>query len=337
MSPSLEYLQRCSADTGYQVASLEKVVRLGELAADIARHPFLGTVLVLKGGTALNLGFGPPGRLSVDVDYNYIGHVERAKMLRDRPRVEEAVIELARRLGYGVQRSADAFAGRKLYLRYRSVLGQSERVEVDLNFLFRVPLVETEMRLLWQPGELDRARVRVVGLPELLVGKLLALLDRGAVRDAWDVANLPEPAVEELASRLFRARFIALSAVLEHQLPTYRRDRLAALLTDRAIAEQLAPMLAAAVGPRSTDLLERAWAKVAPLVSVEGPEEAYLAAIHQGEARTELLFPNDAAEAARIAEHPAILWKVANVHAHLKRQRRKLKSAASTDGKTGAS
>lgn len=84
---------------------------------------------------------------------------------------------------------------------------------------------------------------------------------------------------------------------------------------DRAIAEQLVPMLAAALSPRSADLLERAWAKVVPLLSVEGPEEAYLAAIHQGELRTELLFPNDAAEAARIAEHPAILWKLANVRA----------------------
>lgn len=335
MSPSLEYLERCSAETGYQVTSLEKVVRLGELAADIARHPFLGAVLVLKGGTALNLGFGPPGRLSVDIDYNYIGHVKREKMLEDRPRVEEAVLELARRRGYGVQRSADAFAGRKLYLRYRSVLGQSERIEVDLNFLFRVPLVETETRFLWQPGELDRARVRVVGLAELLVGKLLALLDRGAARDAWDVANLPEPAAEELTSHLFRARFIALSAVLEHQLTTYRRERLAALLTDRAIAEQLVPMLAAALSPRSADLLERAWAKVVPLLSVESPEEAYLAAIHQGELRTELLFPNDAAEAARIAEHPAILWKLANVRAHLKRPSRKPKRAAPTDGPTG--
>jgi predicted nucleotidyltransferase component of viral defense system len=54
---------------------MEKVVRLGGLAGDIARHPFLGHVLALKGGTALNLCYGPPKRLSVDLDYNYIGEV----------------------------------------------------------------------------------------------------------------------------------------------------------------------------------------------------------------------------------------------------------------------
>jgi len=120
--------------------SLEKVVRLGELASDMARHPFLGSVLVLKGGTALNLCFGLPKRLSVDLDYNYIGQAEREKMLADKPRVETAVLEIAQRQKYRIQQSADAFAGRKLYLIYRSVLGQEERIEVDLNFLFRMPL-----------------------------------------------------------------------------------------------------------------------------------------------------------------------------------------------------
>lgn len=50
MSVSFQYLERCSAETGFQVDPLEKVVRLGELAANVARHPFLGKVLALKGG-----------------------------------------------------------------------------------------------------------------------------------------------------------------------------------------------------------------------------------------------------------------------------------------------
>ena len=41
----LEYLQRCSAQAGYSAPLLEKVVRLGEIAGDVARHPFLGRVL----------------------------------------------------------------------------------------------------------------------------------------------------------------------------------------------------------------------------------------------------------------------------------------------------
>ena len=43
MSVSLEYLQRCSAQTGYAVLPLEKVIRLGEMAGDVASHSFLKT------------------------------------------------------------------------------------------------------------------------------------------------------------------------------------------------------------------------------------------------------------------------------------------------------
>jgi len=81
---------------------LEKVARLGELVADIGRHPFLGSVLILKGGTAINLCFGRPTRLSVDLDYNYVGQAEREKMLGDRPLVETALVELARKRQYRV-------------------------------------------------------------------------------------------------------------------------------------------------------------------------------------------------------------------------------------------
>ena len=160
MNVSLEYLKRCANETGYRIEPLEKVVRLGEMAADIKRHPLLGAVLALKGGTAFNLCFGPPKRLSVDLDYNYVGQLDRSAMLEARPVVEQAVVNLARRQGYRVQQSADAFAGRKFYLLYRSVLGPEERIEVDLNFLFRMSIAGTEVRELWQPGELDRPSIR---------------------------------------------------------------------------------------------------------------------------------------------------------------------------------
>jgi len=45
MKVSLQFLQRFSAQTGYMVPPLEKVIRLGEMAGDVAFHPFLGSVL----------------------------------------------------------------------------------------------------------------------------------------------------------------------------------------------------------------------------------------------------------------------------------------------------
>lgn len=242
MSVSAAFLTRCAAETGFREDTLERVVRLGEMAEDISRHPWLRTVLVLKGGTALNLCLGTPRRLSVDLDFNYVGSAERSRMLQDRPTVEGALTELARRRGFRVQRSAEAHANRKLFLRYSSVGGREGRIEIDVNFLFRVPLVAVGRRRLWQPEGLDRPEIAVVATEELLVGKLLALLDRVAARDAWDVANLPPPCREMLGSPSFRAVFLALSAILHRPLTDYGRDRLERL-TDRRVREQLEGML----------------------------------------------------------------------------------------------
>jgi predicted nucleotidyltransferase component of viral defense system len=323
MNPSREYLQACSIQTGYQVTPLEKVVRLGEMAGDITRHPFLGKVLILKGGTVLNLCFGSPKRLSVDLDYNYIGNLEREKMLEERPRVEDAICELSRRRGYRPQRSAESFAGRKIFLSYRSVMGQDDRIEVDLNYIFRMPLVEPEIRELWQPGELDRVKVHVVGLEELLVGKLIALLDRAAARDVWDAANLSTETMKIVGSRPFRSRFIALSAILDHPLPTYTKDRMKSILTDRALSENLAPMLASLEPLRSADLVDRAWSIVEQFLALEPKEAEYIANIQRGKLLPQLLFSAGSDDARKIAEHPAILWKVLNVRDHLRKQNKK--------------
>jgi hypothetical protein len=50
MNLSAEHIQGLAAETGFRAETLEKVIRLGELAADIGRHPLLSRVLALKGG-----------------------------------------------------------------------------------------------------------------------------------------------------------------------------------------------------------------------------------------------------------------------------------------------
>lgn len=317
MGVSLEYLQRCSSETGYAVGPLEKITRLGEMAGDIARHPFLGRVLALKGGTALNICYGSPGRLSVDLDLNYIGHLEREKMLADRPQVEDALNRLARKKGYQVQQSADAFAGRKLFLIYRSVAGHKDRIEVDLNFLFRLPLAGTEMVGLWQPGELERPRVRTVSLLEILVGKVLAFLDRSAARDAWDLANLAPAAKETAATDRFRSWFVALATILDHPLIAYTRERVESRINAHAIAEQLVPMLMDGSQPRPETLVKRSWDAISHLMRLSGQEMDFIAASQRGELAPELLFPDCPEAAQQVAAHPAILWKLVNVRKHL--------------------
>lgn len=176
MSVSREYPARCSAATGYDASSLEKVIRLGELAGDITKHGLLGESLALKVG-------------------------------------------------------------------YRSALGTPNRIEVDLNYLFRTPLEPVAAHPVWQPGDLDRPQVCTVGLTELLVGKMVALLARSAPRDLWDVVNLSQAARDRLRTPRFRSWFVGIASVLNHLLSTYEADSIGRRLTQSDIDEQLGPML----------------------------------------------------------------------------------------------
>jgi predicted nucleotidyltransferase component of viral defense system len=77
-------LAREAAATGFQTEPLEKVILLLELLEAIRSHPFLKERVVLKGGTALNVFRFEVPRLSVDIDLNYIGAVDRDGMVADR-------------------------------------------------------------------------------------------------------------------------------------------------------------------------------------------------------------------------------------------------------------
>src|ERR1700732_4323764 len=104
--------------TGFDAGNLEKVLRLRELLNEFQRHSFLRGKLALKGGTALNLFYLGLKRLSVDIDLNYIGHVDRDGMLAERPDIIKAVEQIATGLGYKLQNGLDDHALREWYLGY---------------------------------------------------------------------------------------------------------------------------------------------------------------------------------------------------------------------------
>ena len=74
-APSTQTLQRIASETGYQVGTLEKVIRLLDILQEVARDRVLSERLALKGGTALNVFHLGLDRLSVDIDLNYVGRV----------------------------------------------------------------------------------------------------------------------------------------------------------------------------------------------------------------------------------------------------------------------
>ena len=206
--PTVQTLQRLAAETGYRLDTLEKVLRLLELLDEIAEDPVLSQRLALKGGTALNVFYLALDRLSVDVDLNYVGALELAAMERERPEVDAAIDRLFASQGYGVRRRPTGHAGGKWLARYASALGGNASLELDLNYMARQPLfgaARMEARVL---GRIGTGRVLVLDLHEIVAGKIVALFDRGAARDLFDVRRIL--AIEGLDRSWIKAGVLAL-------------------------------------------------------------------------------------------------------------------------------
>ena len=116
---SAQTLQSLADETGHQLGTLEKVLRLLDLLQEIARDPELSERLVLKGGTG-SMSFTS---VSADIDLNYIGALDRTMMETERPSVDAAINRLLASQGYSVRRQPDEHAGGKWLSRYASALG----------------------------------------------------------------------------------------------------------------------------------------------------------------------------------------------------------------------
>ena len=165
---------------------VEKVFHLLTLLQVLNTHPFLKGKWVLKGGTALNLFVRNLPRVSVDIDLNYIGTLDRKDMLAERPEIEQAAHAVFSREGFTVKRVPDDHAGGKWRLSYQSFTGQSGNLEVDLNFMFRQPLWEIQHPDSHPFGDFQARGLPVLDFHELAAGKLAALLARHQARDLLD-------------------------------------------------------------------------------------------------------------------------------------------------------
>lgn len=193
--------------TGFKAEMVEKVLHLLNLLNTLNSHPFLKGKWVLKGGTALNMFMLDLPRLSVDIDLNYIGALDRDSMLAERPKIEQAAQAVFSREGFTTKRVPDEHAGGKWRLSYQSITGQSGNLEVDLNFMFRQPLWDIQPADSHPLGDFQSKSIPVLHMHELAAGKLAALLARGQARDLFDCHRILN--MDDLERDRLRIAFVA--------------------------------------------------------------------------------------------------------------------------------
>lgn len=312
---TIEQVRDAAGDGQWGLAQVERVLRMAELLAACASHPRLRDVLAIKGGTALNLLDHDMPRLSVDLDFNVVGAWAGEELDEVRTAVREALQVVAHRLALVAREARASHAGSTWRLTYDGVVG-SGNVEIDLNFLHRVPLVAPRRVTTRVLGSVEVREVLAVAPAELVAGKLGALLDRTHPRDVWDAALLDDSGALDDPSA--RRCFVVYLAGARRPW----RELLAApiRLDPNEVERLLVPMLRAdhrpaALDSWSAELVERVEQAVAPLRIPADDEVAFLDAVtERGEIDPGLLGiePEDPMHDA-ILRSPPLAWKARNV------------------------
>ena len=319
MRISPERLEHEAESTGFKADVLEKAaLLLGALEA-ICNHPALKGRLVLKGGTALNLFVFQIPRLSVDIDLNYVGAQSREKMLKERPKIERAIQEVFNRENFAVKRIPQEHAGGKWSLRYPSALGQSGRLDVDINFMYRVPLWPVTTMSSRSLGTWKANDIPVMEIHELTAGKLAALLSRRRARDLFDTCQIFS--MDNLDFKRLRIAFVVYGAM-------HRKDWRTVSITDVAfdvgeIENQLVPLLHpdTTQGPKGAEnygnmLVEKCRQGLSVVLPFNDAERAFLdLLLEKGEIDATIL-TSDKSLQNRIQAQPLLQWKALNVQCH---------------------
>lgn len=309
---SKERLIKEQRSSGYRQEMIEKVVWLIHVLNALAQDSFLKNRLVLKGGTALNLFYFDLPRLSVDVDLNYIGAIEKEIMIKERPEVMDRIYKILQRMGLSLLRNPQVHAGGKMIWKYTSALGNQGTLEIDLNFMYRVPLLPVMQKNSVMLAGQQVDQLLLLDFHELAAGKFCALIDRGAGRDLFDAYYLFQH--KTLDIKKLRFCFVIYAAMNRQKrfIDVKIKDILA---NTKDFKNKLLPVVSAHSQKKFPSpeswfdyLSESVQSNFAKLLPFNHKERLFIESIHNhGEIKPELL-THELGLIEKVKRHPALLW-----------------------------
>lgn len=305
------WIRRTALAENYDQDSFERAYRLAHLLREIGRDPWLSSRLLLKGGTCINFFHADLPRLSVDMDLNYVGSIDKEGMLAEKPLVMDAIRALARAHGYACEDVGLAYAGWSVRLLYESARGQRSSIKADVNFLQRVALYGVEKRELPAVFELADAAVPCMTVEEVYGGKFAALAIRGEPRDVFDAAHFLQTSVPHDATRLRKA-FLFYAHMDDATLRTVKLGNIETL-AEKECRDRLYPMLRRGNQPTPREMGEAILPRLKEMLTLNAAEKEFGERLERGEYSPSLLF-QDVTASPDIARHPAAEWRRQHPH-----------------------
>ena len=256
----------------------------------------------LKGGTAINLFVRDMPRLSVDIDLTFLPVADRATSLAA---IDQGMANIAERIGHALKTAQiEPVIQQPENIRTKLIVRLDKvQIKVEVTPVLRGTVYEPTMMTVTPAVEdaFGFAQMRVVSLPDLYAGKIVAALTRQHPRDLFDVRDLlANEGVSEELRNAFIVYVISGDRSIAVTLAPNRKS------IEQAFASELQGMTTTDV--TLDDLRQAREAIITTMVhDMPDPHRHFLIGFKRGNPDWTLL---DVAGAAKL---PAVQWKALNL------------------------
>jgi len=295
---------------GFLTAPLEKTIRLASILSFINDTDELKDSLALKGGTAINLAVFDLPRLSVDVDLDFTINLNREDTRKKRDRITELLKLYMAAEGYTEHsKSKNTHILDSFVYSYTNAAGNTDNIKVEINYSLRCHIFSTIDIKLKESDIFVPFTVRILAPMEIFASKIVALSDRAAPRDLFDINNMIYYKIfneeDTILLRKCAVFYLAITGDVTSEGLNFKQIE---GITPYKIKTDLLPMLR---NVKRFDLQE-ACARVSDFISsymkLSEEEAEFLRCFAKGSYRPELLF-GGAEMTKRIENHPMALWR----------------------------
>lgn len=302
-------LGRQAKELGFVRDTFEKVCRLADVLSFMQKDALLSDTLALKGGTAINLTIFDLPRLSVDIDMDYSKDVPREIMLREREQINDHIRKYMAASGYNLSlKSKQYHALDSFVYEYVNAGGMKDNLKIEINYMLRCHVFPVSRRSLELPWNEKKFIVLSVDPMEIFSAKAVALLNRAAARDLYDMFNLKKYRLfDESQETTFKKCIMFYSVIASESVPEHFDFGRIGKISEQKIKTDLTPVLRRAEHFDLSAAQKQVEEYLKGILLPEG-DLSFWTAFAKGEYKPELLF-DDREILSKIARHPMALWK----------------------------
>lgn len=303
-------LNRMAKELGFIRDTFEKVCRLVDVLSYIQKDVLLSESLALKGGTAINLTVFELPRLSVDIDLDFSECIERELMIKARERITVNISKIMEAAGYKLSMKSKYYHALDSFVyEYINAGGTKDNLKIEINYMLRchiLPILSESIFLPWANSQLSVLRVHPI---EIFAAKTMALLNRAAPRDLYDMFNMVKLGIfDEAEQALLRKCIIFYAVISSGDIPELDNFKNMGTISSYKIRTELVPVLR---GNEKFDPLsarEEIKTYLSNVLKLDDRESDFIKAFAERDYRPELLFEDDDI-LLRIKNHPMALWR----------------------------